>query len=74
MLTWLAACIYTCGYAFFFGYGKEYPRLIWGIPEWIVWGIGVPWFACLAVTVWLSLWGIRDEDLGEEAGDAASHG
>ena len=64
---WLACCLYTVGYAALFAYRRdEVPRLILGMPEWVLWGIVAPWVVSTLVTCWYALWGMRDEDLGEE--------
>lgn len=40
---------------------------ILGMPDWVFFGILVPWIACSLFTVWFALYGIRDDDLGREA-------
>lgn len=73
MALWVAACVYTCTYAYLFAYKPDpNPKFVLGMPSWIVGGVIVPWLVCLAVTIWASLWGIQDEDLGQDAG-AAGH-
>ena len=42
------------------------------MPSWVVWGILAPWFVVLGITVWYSLWAMRDEDLGPEGGSEGS--
>lgn len=76
VIVWVLACLYTVGYAGLFAYRGpgEQPELIGGMPSWVVWGVVLPWFACTAVTCWYAMCGIVDEDLGEEADTAASHG
>jgi hypothetical protein len=41
-------------------------KLIYGIPDWVVWGVGLPWLVCLVLTVWFSLAFMKDEELGED--------
>ena len=63
---WIVACVYTVGYSALFGYGQSgAPRLILGIPSWVVWGVLMPWFACLGITVWFAGFRMADEPLGE---------
>ena len=38
------------------------PALVWGIPEWVVWGLFVPWLAMLGVTWWFALFVLRDDE------------
>jgi Na+-transporting NADH:ubiquinone oxidoreductase subunit NqrD len=67
---WLASCAWVVGYALAFAYRQEPPpQLIAGIPSWVVWGVLAPWAACLAATIWMSFWGIRDEVLEEAVHD-----
>jgi hypothetical protein len=64
---WLLSCAYTVGYAALFGYRTEpQPRLVFGMPSWVLYGIVAPWLVCTLVTCWFALRGIKDEDLGEE--------
>lgn len=70
---WILSCVYTVGYAALYAYRVEpQPRLILGMPAWVVWGILAPWTVCLVFTCWFALRGIRDEELGEEDALAAS--
>lgn len=66
---WSGSALYTVGYAACCAYGQGPPRLLFGMPHWVVWGILAPWFVCLALTTWLAFWGMTDEDLGREEGD-----
>ena len=66
-VVWVLCCLYVVGYAALFAYRQEDPpRLLWGMPEWVVWGIMLPWGASTALTVWYALWGMKDQDLGED--------
>ena len=65
-VVWVAACIYTVGYPALFAYGQTGPpKLTFGIPSWVVWGVLLPWFACLAITLWFAGFRMKDEPLGE---------
>jgi hypothetical protein len=44
------------------------------MPEWVVWGIVAPWIVSTLITCWYALWGMRDEDLGEEQATGGEHG
>lgn len=68
---WIACCVYTCGYAALFAYRKDpMLHLVLGMPAWVFYGIVTPWVVCTVVTCFYALWGIQDEDLGEEAPEA----
>ncbi|MSR56094.1 MAG: DUF997 family protein [Planctomycetaceae bacterium] len=65
---WLAALSYTVPYCYTHGYGRTLADLkfVWGFPDWIFWGIVVPWCTCVAISIWFGATFMRDEDLGEE--------
>jgi len=65
---WLAACIYSITVSYRLGFGRDVATLtyIFGFPDWIFWGVVVPWTACTALSLVLSYFVIRDDDLGEE--------
>ncbi len=62
---WLAATIYSVGYCWAFGYGRDPQSLtfVLGFPDWVFWGLIVPWGVCTAVSIWFALAFMRDEDL-----------
>ena len=68
VLIWLAACIYTVGYCYAFGYGRDAATIefVLGFPDWVFWGIIAPWTACTIACFVMAYFVIRDEDLGEE--------
>jgi hypothetical protein len=65
---WLAACIYTVGFCARFGYERDPATLtfVFGIPDWVFYGIFLPWTVCTILSFIVSNFVIRDEDLGEE--------
>lgn len=67
---WLVALAWTVGYCTARGYSPETAttRFVLGLPEWVFWGIVVPWFACIAFGCWFSSFGMEDAVL-EEAHD-----
>jgi Protein of unknown function (DUF997) len=72
--TWICAMAYTIGYCLIHGYGRKVEDLqyVWGFPDWVFWGIVVPWAVCIAFScVFASIW-MRDEDLGEDPPGAGS--
>jgi hypothetical protein len=81
-LMWTVGCCYLKGYAhtpdsWVVRAGLAEPwqpdqlRQFLGLPDWVLWGIVVPWLTCVAVTVFYGLFGMADDDLG---GDAAEEG
>ena len=65
---WVVACAYSIGVCYRFGYGRDASTLMYvlGFPDWIFWGVVVPWTACTALSLLMSYFVIRDDDLGEE--------
>jgi hypothetical protein len=68
ILVWLAAMTYTVGYNWLFAYGRGpgEMRLVLGIPDWVLWGIILPWSACVVVCWWFAYGFMSDESLGKE--------
>jgi len=77
---WVIACAYTVGYCYAFGYHREPGSLkfVAGLPDWVFWGILVPWTTCSLLSFWVSNYLIADDDLGPEMADVppeeAGHG
>ena len=70
---WLAACVYTVGFCAAFGYERKPESLtfVFGIPDWVFYGIFLPWTVCTILSFIVSNFVIRDEDLGEEQAETA---
>lgn len=66
---WLAAVVYTVGYCAWRGYDRTAEDLtfVFGIPDWVFWGIVAPWTFCTVVSIWFALRVMRDDPLGDEA-------
>lgn len=73
ILLWVAACAWTVGYCALKGYGRDPKSLtfILGFPDWIFWGVMVPWIVCLVATLWFALGFMKAEDLGAEKDEGA---
>lgn len=71
-LIWLVACVYTVGYCYRFGYHREPDslRYVAGLPDWVFWGILVPWTLCSLTSFWVSNFLIADDDLGAVEAEA----
>ena len=65
---WLAAMSYTLIYCYYFGYQRDPStlRLIWGVPDWVLWGVVAPWTVCTVASAILAFGFIRDADLGQD--------
>lgn len=68
---WLLAMSYTVGYCYLYGFRREPAaiRLIYGVPDWVLWGVVAPWTTC-TVIAGLFAWLMPDADLGEDPPDA----
>ena len=66
--TWLAAMAWTIAYCYLNGYGRapESLTFVLGFPDWVFWGIVVPWSICSLFALYFGATFMRDEDLGEE--------
>jgi hypothetical protein len=68
LATWAIAMTYCLVYCGRHAYGRpiEDLKYIYGFPDWVFWGIIVPWVACILFSwIFASIW-MRDEDLGED--------
>ncbi|MES1213615.1 MAG: DUF997 family protein [Singulisphaera sp.] len=65
-LIWAVATAWSVGYAALYGYNRSADSLtfvLW-FPDWIFWGVVVPWLACIVASIWFAFVFMRDEDLG----------
>ena len=65
---WLGAMTYTVTYCYLNGYDRSTESLtfVLGFPDWVFWGIVVPWSVCVVFSFWFGATFMKDEDLGEE--------
>lgn len=72
LLVWLLAMSYTVGYCYLYGYRRDPStiRLIWGVPDWVLWGIVAPWTVCTVFAGIFALF-VSDADLGQERDEDA---
>jgi hypothetical protein len=68
LVIWLTAMAYTVTYGQLYGYGRTVEDLtfVFGFPDWIFWGVVVPWATCLVVSWWFAYVFMTDESLGED--------
>jgi hypothetical protein len=68
LAVWLAAMSYSLIYCYFYGYQRDPAslHLIWGVPDWVLWGVVAPWTACTLVSAIFAFGLIADVDLGKE--------
>jgi hypothetical protein len=68
MIVWALALVWSCLVSYFFGYSRPPTDigLILGMPDWVFWGIFLPWALCLAFSVWFCFRFMADDDLGAD--------
>ena len=66
---WLASLIYTVGYCYLYGYDRtgQDPKFVLWFPDWVFWGIVVPWLACVVASTIFAFGIMGAEPLGPEA-------
>jgi len=65
---WLVAMIYTVTYCYLHGYGRTLDDLhfvLW-FPDWVFWGIVVPWLTCILVSTLFAYRIMGNEPLGPD--------
>lgn len=65
---WAVACVWSLTVCYRHGYERDAATLtyILGFPDWIFWGVIVPWTVCTLICFVMAYGVIRDEELGEE--------
>jgi hypothetical protein len=61
--------LYTVIFCAWQGYGRTSVTYVWGFPDWVFWGIVVPWITSTVVSLWFAYFVMTDEPLGEEVTD-----
>ena len=67
-LTWLCAMTYSVTYCYWFGYGRPASDLkfVLGFPDWIFYGLVIPWVICIMFSFYFGAFYMRDEKLGDD--------
>ena len=68
LVAFVVAMSYTVTYCALYGYERSIDELsfVWGFPDWVFWGIVVPWAVSLAFSVWFAFCYMSDEHLGDD--------
>jgi hypothetical protein len=71
VVIWCIACGWSIGVCGWLGYGRPnaLPPLVFGFPNWVFWGVVVPWLVATVSSLFISQVLMTDEDLGEDAAD-----
>lgn len=60
---WILFLIYVVGYSVTFGYERDMESLtfVLGFPDWVFWGIVVPWLVSIPIAWWFAMFFMVDE-------------
>jgi len=69
---WLTTFVYTVGYCYRNGYDRPIEDLtfVCGFPDWIFWGVVVPWVVCFLFSIWFAFFFMKDVSMGEDGQEA----
>lgn len=70
LASWAAFLVWTVGYSAVRGYGREIEDLeaILGMPDWIFWGVLIPWLAATGFSCWFGLAFMEDDPADGDRG------
>jgi hypothetical protein len=69
LAVWLAATVYSVTYCTLNGYKRPAESLtfvLW-FPDWVFWGLILPWLVCTLVSIYIALFVIEDDPLASAA-------
>ncbi|MBL9093675.1 MAG: DUF997 family protein [Planctomycetaceae bacterium] len=75
VVLWATALTYSVGYCYLYGYNRELDssldgmEFFFGWPDWVFWGIVVPWGTCTVVSTIFAFFVMTDAPLGEDRDD-----
>lgn len=64
----IVALVWTMCYCAKYGYNRSLDELkfVWGLPDWIFWGLVVPWSSCILFSIFFGAFFVKDDHLGDE--------
>lgn len=75
LLIWMTATAYSVGYCYSFGYNRKVDasldemQFFFGWPDWVFWGVVVPWCVCTVLSIVIGTLVMRDAPLGEDVAE-----
>jgi hypothetical protein len=62
---WFIATVYSVGVCYLYGYGRSPETLtfVLGFPDWVFWGLVVPWLTFTVIASIFAMCFMSDEDL-----------
>jgi hypothetical protein len=72
LAAWATCLVWSVTACITLGYGKaaDDVAFILGVPDWVFWGVGVPWVSAGLFSIVFSLFFMAEDDLGEDAMEA----
>ena len=75
MVVWTIDLLWSVGVCYLMGYNRD-PQtvtLILGMPDWVFWGIVLPWGLTLLFSGWFCFVFMADDDLGKDMAEEEPH-
>jgi hypothetical protein len=75
LLIWTTALVYSVGYCYRHGYDRKLDASLdgmtfyFGWPDWVFWGVVVPWCVCVLLSIVVGSVVMRDAPLGEDVAE-----
>ena len=68
LIIWLVLAAWVVGGAWYLAYDKpsEELSLVWGVPSWVFWSVGVPWMVANLSILWFCTCLMKDQSLETE--------
>lgn len=68
LIIWVVLAVWVVGGAWFFAYDtpSDELKLVWGIPSWVFWSVGVPWMVANVSILWFCTCFMKDQSLETE--------
>ncbi|MCE9606282.1 MAG: DUF997 family protein [Planctomycetia bacterium] len=72
LLIWCTALVYSVSYCYRYGYNRPLDKSLAGMkfyfgwPDWVFWGIVVPWLTCVVVSALFAFVFMRDGKLADD--------
>ena len=69
LLLWVVSLAYTITYCARHGYDRTIDDMtfVFGFPDWVFWGVILPWSICTVFTWWFCHFFMGDEELGDDS-------
>jgi hypothetical protein len=68
LAVWAAALVWCTTVCYLLGYRRpaQAMTLVLGMPDWVFWGVVLPWGLCLLFSGWFCFAYMADDDLGRD--------